>query len=153
MRDSRFRRSAEERGDLIDRRPIRFLPRDHRLEHQRVADLARAPHGAFLFEALNDRLHGRVRGALGLRKRVAHFADGGFAEAPEEVEDLELEAGEVGRSTIHVVESTTSVVDCQGWGKSCWVTRLLGCWAPSNLATQQPSNPATDSLPAMKRRM
>src|SRR5687768_4838418 len=88
---------AEEIEKVVDEALVRTLPVDRWLEDPGVSDLARLANDSLFLETIQDRLHGCVCGTPLLGNGFLDLADRALAEAPEDVHELELEAGEAGR--------------------------------------------------------
>src|SRR6188474_3093857 len=101
MRHQRLGAAAEQAEQLVDDLAMRGHLGDHRFEDVRVADLLRALQRVLRLEAIDDRLHGRVRGAALRREALLDLADRRRALRPKGLHDLELELAELRRG--HVI--------------------------------------------------
>ena len=129
----RLRSAAEEAQDGVEEPVPRDVTGDQRLEDVRVADLARPAQRALRLESVHRRLHGGVRGTR-LGKPLLDLANRRVAAGPQDLQNLQLKAAELGWCLRHLLfcgHNYYSVVDEGRWKLVGWVGGIYFAGIPA----------------------
>src|ERR1041385_8206149 len=137
--DEQARRSAEQLQEVSNQSAAVLPPVDRGLEQLRVADLLDLFQSAFLFEAIDERLNGRVSDALFLGQTLEDFADGAGSQLPALFENSRFGPGKAGdvfhRSPTSTGKPTTCCVGRSNPGRA----RCFGAGRFSRSVAGRPS--------------